>query len=331
MWILPSTVSPCFPVLPGSTWVWPSLLETCASSLTWRGKPTPAKSWLRAWKKKIWIQRLFGRTCPPLMADRFVDWWTSSLADSPCQDISVAGKQAGIGGKRSGLWKQYLRIVDEVRPGLVIIENVSALVTSGLEVVLADLAALGFDAEWGTLRASDVGATHRRDRIFIMAHSHSGGLARVRQSRLREDEQEYGQNSIGGHDAHRRSGASVANAEGDGRGQGWSESDTEGETGAGESGSQHVAYCDDAQREGHTHAQVTRADGSFSYPPCPDDLDRWSAVVAKRPDLEPSVCRVADGLAHRVDRLRLTGNGVVPAQAAHAIRQLLRRILTLIT
>jgi hypothetical protein len=102
MWILPSTVSPCFPVLPGSTWVWPSLLETCASSLTWRGKPTPAKSWLRAWKKKIWIQRLFGRTCPPLMADRFVDWWTSSLADSRAKTSPLQGSRQELVASAAG-------------------------------------------------------------------------------------------------------------------------------------------------------------------------------------------------------------------------------------
>ena len=66
----------------------------------------------------------------------------------PCQDISNAGKRAGIGGARSGLWKEYVRILDEVRPGLVAIENVAALRTRGLEVVLSDLASLGFNAEW---------------------------------------------------------------------------------------------------------------------------------------------------------------------------------------
>lgn len=93
----------------------------------------------------------------------------------PCQDISNAGKRAGIEGERSGLWKQFARIIAEVQPRFVFIENVSALVARGLEVVLEDLAALGFDAEWGCFRASDAGAPHRRERVFILAHAASDG------------------------------------------------------------------------------------------------------------------------------------------------------------
>ena len=89
----------------------------------------------------------------------------------PCQDISVAGKGAGLAGERSGLWREYARIVAEVQPRLVFIENVAVLRSRGLDQVLADLAALGFDAEWDCFRASDVGAPHRRERIFILAHT----------------------------------------------------------------------------------------------------------------------------------------------------------------
>jgi DNA (cytosine-5)-methyltransferase 1 len=87
----------------------------------------------------------------------------------PCQDISVAGKGAGIGGERSGLWSEYARIIGEVRPRYVIVENVAALLGRGLERVLGDLAALGFDAEWHCIPASAVGAPHRRDRVWIVA------------------------------------------------------------------------------------------------------------------------------------------------------------------
>ena len=91
----------------------------------------------------------------------------------PCQDISVAGKGAGIGGERSGLWSEYARIIGEVRPRYVIVENVAALLGRGLERVLGDLAALGFDAEWHCIPASAVGAPHRRDRIWIVADANS--------------------------------------------------------------------------------------------------------------------------------------------------------------
>ncbi len=87
----------------------------------------------------------------------------------PCQDISPAGKGAGIAGERSGLWREFARIVREVRPGIVYVENSSALTTRGLDVVLGDLAALGFDAEWGVLGACTVGFPHGRQRMWIYA------------------------------------------------------------------------------------------------------------------------------------------------------------------
>ena len=97
----------------------------------------------------------------------------------PCQDISAAGKGAGITGSRSGLWKEFARIVCEVRPRYVYVENSPILASRGLDVVLGDLAALGLDAEWGVLSAADVGAPHRRDRVWIVANpAGNGRLAR---------------------------------------------------------------------------------------------------------------------------------------------------------
>lgn len=87
----------------------------------------------------------------------------------PCQDISVAGKGAGIEGARSGMWKEMARIIGEVRPQYVFVENSPMLTTRGLGVVLGDLASLGFDAEWGVLSCEDVGGVHLRLRIWIVA------------------------------------------------------------------------------------------------------------------------------------------------------------------
>jgi DNA (cytosine-5)-methyltransferase 1 len=98
----------------------------------------------------------------------------------PCQDISTAGAGAGIEGERSGLWSEYARLIGELRPAYVIVENVSALLSRGLDKVLGDLAALGYDADWHCIPASAVGAPHRRDRIWIIAYPnhvlHSGEL-----------------------------------------------------------------------------------------------------------------------------------------------------------
>jgi DNA (cytosine-5)-methyltransferase 1 len=93
----------------------------------------------------------------------------------PCQDISLAGTGAGIRGERSGLWSEYARLVRELRPRYVIVENVAALLARGLDVVLADLAACGYDAEWDCLPASAFGAPHRRDRLWLVAYPHSEG------------------------------------------------------------------------------------------------------------------------------------------------------------
>jgi DNA (cytosine-5)-methyltransferase 1 len=87
----------------------------------------------------------------------------------PCQDISAAGKGGGIEAERSGMWKEMARIIGEVRPQYAFVENSSMLTSRGLGTVLADLASLGLDAEWGVLSAADVGANHLRERIWIVA------------------------------------------------------------------------------------------------------------------------------------------------------------------
>lgn len=87
----------------------------------------------------------------------------------PCQDISYAGKRAGLAGERSGLFWEMVRAIRLVRPEYVIVENVAALSTSGMDVVCGTLAADGYDAEWDCISASDVGAPHGRPRIWIAA------------------------------------------------------------------------------------------------------------------------------------------------------------------
>jgi DNA (cytosine-5)-methyltransferase 1 len=87
----------------------------------------------------------------------------------PCQDISAAGKGAGINGERSGMWAHMARIVREVGPRFVFVENSPMLTSRGLGRVLGDLAALGYNVRWGVLGANDAGAPHKRDRIWIAA------------------------------------------------------------------------------------------------------------------------------------------------------------------
>jgi DNA (cytosine-5)-methyltransferase 1 len=89
----------------------------------------------------------------------------------PCQDISSAGKGAGIIGERSGLWVEMARIIGEVRPRYAFVENSPMLTSRGLGYILGDLAALGYDAQWGVLGACDAGAPHQRERIWLLAYT----------------------------------------------------------------------------------------------------------------------------------------------------------------
>jgi len=125
----------------------------------------------------------------------------------PCQDISAAGGGAGLDGERSGLWAEMARIICEVRPGFVFVENSPMLTIRGLGTVLGDLAKMGFDAKWGVLGASDAGLPHKRERFWMVAYAAKGGLvssnvpaqefrpgsfdsisARVRESLIRDED-----------------------------------------------------------------------------------------------------------------------------------------------
>jgi DNA (cytosine-5)-methyltransferase 1 len=137
------------------------------------------------------------RTFPD--ADNLDDWRSLKVdlicGGFPCQDISYAGKGAGLDSERSGLWFEYARVVRVLRPRFVLVENVSALLVRGLDVVLGDLASLGFDAEWDCLPASAFGAYHERDRLFILAyrqglHLHSRHL--LEESREGQTQRELG-------------------------------------------------------------------------------------------------------------------------------------------
>ena len=216
----------------------------------------------------------------------------------PCQDISTAGKGAGIGGERSGLWREFARIIREVRPRFVFVENSPALVTRGLGVVLGGLAALGYDAEWGVLGADDVGAPHRRKRIWIVADAEP---TRLEGQRAVSRQPEV---------AQPRDGRTLADAEGQPIGAGLCEGE-QGEVWRGRSGDGCGSRDVDAPLcERHQPPQDEVRPGRNA------DLDAsWWGV-------EPAVGRVAHGVAHRVDRLKCIGNGQVPQVAALAWRLL---------
>ena len=111
-----------------------------------------------------------------LQKPQYVDIITGGF---PCQDISVAGKGVGIKGNRSGLWSEMWRIIRDVRPKYVIIENSPALLIRGFERVLCDLSKIGYNAEWECLQASDFGYPHKRERLFCVAYPNTNNVQTV--------------------------------------------------------------------------------------------------------------------------------------------------------
>lgn len=224
-------------------------------------------------------------------------------AGFPCQDISVAGQQAGVGeGTRSGLYREVLRVADVVRPRFLFLENVSAILGNGLGTVLGDLAARGYDGRWCCLRASDVGANHQRDRWWMLAYSVPSRERRV----TREGENE---------------GDAVSNTT-DNR-IGWGVEFTE----SGEK-AWHVADPESGTRQRETPREAGHAPlgGEDMANARGNDEPRCGGTRPGREGLandgwwktEPNLGRVVNGLASRVDRLTALGNGQVPLQAAVA-------------
>lgn len=108
------------------------------------------------------------KTFPPTDVE---DWRVDVICGGfPCQDISLAGKGAGINGERSGLWREYARIIRVLRPRFVVVENVSALLIRGIDTVCGDLADIGYDAEWQVCSCAAFAASQRRKRVWILAY-----------------------------------------------------------------------------------------------------------------------------------------------------------------
>ena len=137
------------------------------------------------WQVEIddYANRVLEKHWPDVRRHRDVRTWPTADAERvdvicggfPCQDISYAGRGAGLSGERSGLFYELMRIVRELEPRFVLLENVAALLVRGMGDVLGTLASFGFDAEWECLPASAFGAYHNRDRVFILANCTGAG------------------------------------------------------------------------------------------------------------------------------------------------------------
>lgn len=187
----------------------------------------------------------------------------------PCQDVSAAGKGAGLDGKRSGLWFEMARVIREVQPRYVYVENSPVLTSRGLGRVLGDLAEMGFDAEWGVVSAADTGAPHLRERIWIVANARRG---RCGESGQREVQQPGRAQAI--------------------------------------SPSPQLAYATSQGLPARGAGCGAAAGGEvFDVQPVHGSQCRRGSLDGWPP--EPELGRVADGVAHRVDRVKAIGNGQV--------------------
>lgn len=255
----------------------------------------------------------------------------------PCQDISAAGNGDGIDGARSGLWREMARIVGEVRPAYVYVENSPLLVGRGLALVLGDLAEMGYDAKWCIVSASDLDAPHQRERIWIVANdnrlreSQSAGKQQecglgpeqcsktmADPSSLRRETQRCSWRLLPEESEPWRDGAAMANAysiPGQQRGKNHS---TEKPRGWNSDRGSECAHLANAKRVGCKQMEQPVTGGPQGQGSA-DQIEHGS-FTAGWPGwpAEPGMGRVADGVAHRVDRIKALGNGQVPRVAAAA-------------
>jgi len=226
----------------------------------------------------------------------------------PCQDISAAGKGAGIDGERSGLWAEFARIIRDICPRRVEVENSPMLTSRGLDRVLGDLAALGYDAQWGCLSAGDNGAPHIRERIWIVAYPN--GLWELQPQGSESDQRGWP-----AYHCYEKNG-----------------SDTHGTQCQRERlaigiPTQHADACGasvgqgiDINTDHHAwspHARMGRQWRQEDHHGVPESRN-WGLYWPAEPD----VCRVVDGVAFGGDRLKALGNGQVPRVAQSAFHQL---------
>lgn len=227
-----------------------------------------------------------------------LEWVDVIVGGFPCQDISIAGKGAGLEGTRSGLWSEYIRIVRATRPRYVVVENVSALLHRGLDVVLRDLAQSGYDAEWQVLPAAAFGAPHRRDRVFIVANTNGNGrgIYEPHTKWLGETEEIPAE-----HRSQPYSTCGIART-----------SPVEGEGVANRFTT--LAHTNRLDVEGFGTIRQQKSGeaagkGLFRRDSSGSGTTQWA--------VEPPVGRVANGVPRRVDRLRGLGNAVVPQVAQY--------------
>lgn len=271
----------------------------------------------------------------------------------PCQDISAAGRGAGITGERSGLWSEFARVIRLVRPRYAFIENSPMLTSRGLDRVLADLAEMGFDAQWAVVSAADTGAPHRRERIWILAYLPDAKRDSIRNQKQRQTRRWF--------DIQNRRSAQLEHD-----GEAWAMADADIRRQQKQRQQEHPQQqsasrdqpdgCGSARRRNRTFPDANRINARHEHDGSSTPIrtakesngecrnaeqarDWWqfepnmggladglaADVVHGWWQTEPDVGRVASGVKDRVKQLKALGNGQVPKQAALAWRILMEQ------
>lgn len=211
-------------------------------------------------------------------------------AGYPCQPFSSSGLRRGREDPRHP-WPDVARVIEGCDPEWVFCENVEGHLDRGFEEVAGDLSGLGFDVKAGLFSAAEVGASHIRKRLFILAHANDRHLCLP-------DGHSYPGGRLSLQDGNRSEGQSARLGK---RGEG----------------------LDDVLVGNEADGFKTASKGVLPlFAPTPCDLEAWDTHLSRRLDLQPEFLGLDDGLANRVERSRAAGNGVVPLVAAYAFRTL---------
>jgi DNA (cytosine-5)-methyltransferase 1 len=218
----------------------------------------------------------------------------------PCQDLSVAGRGEGLAGKRSGLFYEVCRLVKEIQPSFVFLENVPAIRTRGLREVIREFTDMGYDCRWTCVSAQEVGAPHLRKRWFLLAYSHGFNSRNQWQKEVSEnrkmDQWKTESNNYGKSESLANTNPKCDESE-----QGFKKANK----------TEHNEFggISENMADGHSRG-FKQCDSGRNR-----ELSAWK--------VEPDVGRVVDGLSLRMDRIKRLGNAVVPLQAKKAFEKLI--------